>query len=377
MELRNIHANCVKVRFGAKSKMPTDKEVFSFFKKRGWKPDMLTAMFREPREYSVYVKFHNEEIMKAELLKCPSTDVFTYDDGLTTPVSFSTARGDFKYIRLFGIPIEVEDKHVANVLARYGKIHQLVRERYGPDTGYPILNGVRGVHMEITETLPSQVHIQHFQARIFYEGMQTKCFVCNGTDHLKQNCPNRISVNDRLKQNSGTYAGVLTGGAVRGASGATRQRLLYTETDNQIPSTSRALTAEELLTPNSSTSAEEHIRGSADEISAQTVTVPEAEDIKEKEIRESEATSDPEVTMTSAPTASKIAAKEVIVTDENDLDHRKRGHEATVNGTQQDESESSSTEPEAIGKSVVAFSSGNLLAKQVKRLRSKNKKAKK
>lgn len=81
--------------------------------------------------------------------------------------------------------------------------------------------------------------------------------------------------------------------------------------------------------------------------------------------------------MTSAPTASKIAAKEEIVTDENYLDHRKRGHEATVNGTQQDESESSSTEPEAIGKSVVAFSSGNLLAKQVKRLRSKNKKAKK
>lgn len=217
MESRNVHANCVKVQFGQQSKMPSDKEVFAFFRKRGWAPESLSAMFREPREYSVYVKFQSEEFMKAALLKCPPTDTFAYDNGETAQVSFATARGDFRYVRLFGLPIEVDEKHVANVLSKYGKIHHMVRERYGQDTGYPILNGVRGAHMEISTAIPPQLHVQHFQVRVFYEGMQNKCFVCGSPEHVKVNCPKRASVANRLRHSeagSTSYAGVLTGGFV-------------------------------------------------------------------------------------------------------------------------------------------------------------------
>lgn len=374
MELRNIHTNCVKVRFDAKSKMPTDKEVFAFFRKREWKPNMLTAMFREPREYSVYVKFQSEELMKAELLRCPTTDIFAYDDGQTTTVSFSTARGDFKYIRIFGIPIEVEDKHVANVLSKYGKIHQLVRERYGPDTGYPILNGVRGAHMEVTEALPSQVHIQHFQARIFYEGMQTRCFLCNGTDHVKQNCPKRISVNERLKQNSGTYAGVLTGGISKGPSG---QRTQYLAPDNQRPSTSRVVAAERLLAPCEISGIQDDTRGGTDEASSQATAVADTEAIQEAEDQEPEAAAEPDAVATEVAPTGAVSTEEMVI-EKSNSEHRKRGHEAaSVNENRQDESEASSTEPEVTSKPGVALSSGGLLEKQVKRLRSKNKKSKK
>lgn len=217
MESRNVHTNCVKVQFGQKTKMPTDKEVFAFFRKREWTPESLCAMFREPREYSVYVKFQSEDLMKAALLKCPPSDTFVYDNGETTQVSFATARGDFRYVRLFGLPVEVDEKHVATVLSKYGKIHHMNRERYGPDTGYPILNGVRGAHMEISTAIPPQLHVQHFQVRVFYEGMQNKCFACGSPDHVKANCPKRSSVSNRLNQNttaSTSYAGAVMGLAV-------------------------------------------------------------------------------------------------------------------------------------------------------------------
>lgn len=209
MENRKVHASCLKVVFGTKTKMPSDSEIFAFFRKRNWTCEMLNAMFREPRELSVFVMFRTEDMMRTELLKCPASDTFQYDNGQTATVTFAPARGDFKYVRIFGLPVEVDDKHVATTMAKYGKIQHMVRERYGVDTGFPILNGVRGVHIEMASEIPAQIYVQHFQARVFYEGMSNKCFVCGATDHVKANCPKRASVNERLQQSGGklSYAG--------------------------------------------------------------------------------------------------------------------------------------------------------------------------
>lgn len=213
METKKVHASCLKVIFGPKTKMPTDREIFGFFRTRNWTCDMLSAMFREPKEYAVYVMFRTEDMMKTELLKCPPSATFVYEGHQETKVTFAAARGNFRYVRIFGLPIEVDDKHVAAAMSKYGKIQHMVRERYGADTGYPIMNGVRGVHIEMEHEIPSQIYIQHFQAKVFYDGMSSKCFVCGGSDHVKANCPKRTSVNARLNQNGGTYAGIVADGA--------------------------------------------------------------------------------------------------------------------------------------------------------------------
>uniref|UniRef100_A0A8D8GCB1 (northern house mosquito) hypothetical protein n=1 Tax=Culex pipiens TaxID=7175 RepID=A0A8D8GCB1_CULPI len=197
MDSSSVHTNCIKLQFTATSKMPTDSEIFGFFQKRGWLAESLVAMFRAPREHCVYVKFKTEELLTAALLECPSSEAFLYDSGETVQVTFSTGRGNFRYVRLFGLPVEVDNKHVVNVLEKYGRIHQTVRERYGPDTGYPILNGVRGVHMEISKEIPCQLHVQHFQLRVFYDGVTNKCYSCGSTEHIKVNCPKRKSAGGR------------------------------------------------------------------------------------------------------------------------------------------------------------------------------------
>lgn len=213
MELLSVNTNCIKVQFGVTSKMPSDTEIFSFFRKRAWAPETLSAMFRVPKEHAVYVKFQSEDNMKTALLKCPSTDSFSYENGETAPVTFATATGDFRYVRLFGLPIEIEDKHVVSVLAKYGKVHRTTRERYGPETGFPILNGVRGVHVEMSKAIPEQLFIQHFQVRTFYEGMPVKCYVCQSTSHVKANCPKRQKITATQEESGSgtvTYAQALT-----------------------------------------------------------------------------------------------------------------------------------------------------------------------
>uniref|UniRef100_A0A8D8G9U1 (northern house mosquito) hypothetical protein n=1 Tax=Culex pipiens TaxID=7175 RepID=A0A8D8G9U1_CULPI len=197
MDSSSVHTNCIKLQFTATSKMPTDSEIFGFFQKRGWLAESLVAMFRAPREHCVYVKFKTEELLTAALLECPSSEAFLYDSGETVQVTFSTGRGNFRYVRLFGLPVEVDNKHVVNVLEKYGRIHQTVRERYGPDTGYPILNGVRGVHMEISKEIPCQLHVQHFQLRVFYDGIINKCYSCGSAEHIKVDCPKRKSAGGR------------------------------------------------------------------------------------------------------------------------------------------------------------------------------------
>lgn len=213
MDAKSVHLNCLKVQFGPATKMPSDKEIFAFFRKRNWAPDTLNAMFRAPREHCVYVKFRSEESMKAALLECPATAVFQYENGESVEVTFATARGDYKYVRIFGLPIEIENKELVSVLSKFGKVHSFTRERYGPDTGYPIFNGVRGIQMELSKEIPAQLYVQHFQVRVAYDGMTNRCFVCKAPDHVKADCPKRSSVSDRLQEGStqSTYADALNG----------------------------------------------------------------------------------------------------------------------------------------------------------------------
>lgn len=201
MATNGYRENTMRMYFGRELTNPKDKEVFNFFKKNGIKSDMLLSMYREGKEYSVFAKFRDERVLKETLTRLPATVAFEYDNGDKVSIAISIAGKQFRYVRIFGLPPEVEDREIAKELQKFGIIHHMVREKYGADTGYPIWSGVRGVHMEILRDIPASMHIGHMQARIYYDGLQVKCFICGSTDHVKANCPKRSStVNDRLRK---------------------------------------------------------------------------------------------------------------------------------------------------------------------------------
>nr|XP_029733644.1 uncharacterized protein LOC115269242 [Aedes albopictus] len=212
MATNGYRENTMRMYFGRELINPKDREVFNFFKKNGITSDMLVSMYREGKEFSVFAKFRDEKVLMETLTRLPATIGFEYDNGEKVSIAISVAGKQFRYVRMFGLPPEVEDREIAKELQKFGIIHHMVREKYGADTGYPIWSGVRGVHMEILRDIPASMHIGHMQARIYYDGLQVKCFTCGSTEHMKANCPKRSStVNDRLKRAGGRDGAVAAG----------------------------------------------------------------------------------------------------------------------------------------------------------------------
>lgn len=109
---------------------------------------MLSAMCKE--DYSLLVKFRTKQLMLDVLAKFGNHVEFGYEDGSNVQLAVSAACGVFKYVRVFGLPPEVDDKAIADVFGKFGNIHQMVRERFPAETGFPIWNaprsGVRPTH---------------------------------------------------------------------------------------------------------------------------------------------------------------------------------------------------------------------------------------
>lgn len=192
MELPRARSNSLRIDFGRSSPEPKDVELFSFLRTTVKVAcEDLVCVYRDTTEACIFVKFKTEELLHAALNRLPTELVFVYQDGKELKVTLTSAVGTCKYIRLFNLPPEIEDREIANVLTKFGKIQRLIREKYPADTGFPIWSGVRGVYMELTTELPELVHVRNFPTRVHYAGMKHKCFVCGSLEHLKAGCPKR------------------------------------------------------------------------------------------------------------------------------------------------------------------------------------------
>lgn len=211
--------NSLRLKFERGSAEPSDLDIFTFMKEKMKIPcESLMCMYKEKSTTSVIIKFKTEEGLKSTLDRLPETMEFSSDKYQRCDVQLSAANAVIRYVRLFNLPPEVEDQEIWNVMAKFGKIQRMVRERYGVETGYPIWTSVRGVYIEVkdSEEIPATIHVRNMRARVYYEGLVNKCFQCGSVDHLKANCPHRRTVNDRLNtEQSSSYSGVLKGAWVK------------------------------------------------------------------------------------------------------------------------------------------------------------------
>lgn len=211
-----LRANSLRIRFERGVPEPTDSEIFKFMKaKMGLNSEKLLSMYKDKGEMSIIIKFKKEEDMRNTLRDLPNSMLFEYNKYESTEVKLSSANAIVRYVRLFHLPPEVEDREISTVMNRYGKIVRMVREKYGEDTGFPIWTSVRGVYLELKEgiEIPATVYVRNLRARVVYEGLVNKCYLCGSQDHLKAECPQKKSVNERLQEQHGaSYSGVLKGG---------------------------------------------------------------------------------------------------------------------------------------------------------------------
>lgn len=192
--------NTVKVRFGDQARSPSDSDMVTFVVRGlGIKPEQVSHLYHDPYEKCIVIKFINETLMKMCLEQHIGEKVFGYSSGQGTKVMVTDGNEEVKYVRLFYIPPEVPDREVAEFMKKFGVVKKIVHEKRSMGSGFNCFSGVRGIYMDVNKEVPPQVYICNYRCRVYYSGMQEKCFICKATDHLKPDCPRRAerSLNPR------------------------------------------------------------------------------------------------------------------------------------------------------------------------------------
>lgn len=189
--------NTLRLAFASSAKVPAHLDVLKFMMKVLKVPATdVHSVYKDENDQKFYVKFIDDTSFNRFTSSMDEQYVFQYGDGEKTRIQLELASRQFKYIRIFNLPPETDDKDIAAVLGQFGRIRQHVRERYPAEYGYHVFSGIRGVHMEIEKEIPANLYIGHFRARLFYEGLKNKCFFCKAEGHIKAECPKLASLRE-------------------------------------------------------------------------------------------------------------------------------------------------------------------------------------
>jgi hypothetical protein len=191
----------IKVSFPDGHDKPGYGEMLKFAYELGLEASDIFSIYQEYTEKNraLYIKLKEEALVQDIVGKTFEAN-FKFDSGAIVKVQLSEANGNLKYVRIFNLIPEVDDESIAKVLKDYGTVKKQVREKFPASFEVDIFTGVRGVYMELNKPLPPYLSIGNMRAKFYYQGMSEGCFYCNGTDHIKLNCPKKITPVSRAQQ---------------------------------------------------------------------------------------------------------------------------------------------------------------------------------
>jgi hypothetical protein len=184
--------NTVKVQLPGQCEKPMDAEVIRWIvQDLKMKAEELIGVAQNPaNDGIIFLKCINEAIMNGLIDKYNGTS-FKYNDGTLVHVEMSVASENIRYVRIFGLPFEVEDEHIAGFFGSFGVVKRLVREKFPSHYNFDVYSGVRGVHIDLKKDVPSFLYMRGFRVKIHYYGMREKCHICGSADHMKGECPKK------------------------------------------------------------------------------------------------------------------------------------------------------------------------------------------
>jgi hypothetical protein len=184
--------NTVKVQLPEGSIKPMDVEMLKFvIVTLNLKSDEVCGVSQNPgNDGVIYIKFYREETMR-RIIDSFNGAMFKYENGTVVKVTISEANENIKYVRIFGLPFEAEDKEIEAFFAHFGKVKKSVKERFPAHLNFDVLSGVRGIYIDLKKEIPPYLYLKGCRVKIHYYGMKEKCHVCGSVEHMRSECPSR------------------------------------------------------------------------------------------------------------------------------------------------------------------------------------------
>lgn len=192
----------------------------------GINSDLAHTTQLDADSYCVYVKFFDSITVDRILGKIGNSVEFIHRDGSKSNVSVRRADVYYRTVRVFNVPIEVDNSKIRDALSKYGVVKDIVNERWGKQYKIQCFSGTRAVDMELKSSIPSYINVDGHKAHVIYNGQTPTCHVCNESGHLRQDCPRRVFV---LKNNL-TQRRKLTLNEILGSENAANQVESLTDT---------------------------------------------------------------------------------------------------------------------------------------------------
>ena len=95
--------------------------------------------------------------------------------------------GDIKYVSVVGIPFEVPDRVVVEIMSRFGTVKDIKMNFYQQNL-QGIANGTRCVKMIVQKDIPSCIKIGNKAINISYSGQLKTCYKCGYSTHIGSEC---------------------------------------------------------------------------------------------------------------------------------------------------------------------------------------------
>lgn len=163
--------------------------------------DQCHTAYYDLEQYCFFVKLMNPLMMDRILMKFPQGIEFRHSDKSVSTVYVYPADAEFKTVRVYNLPPEVENCLLKEVLSQFGQVKSIKNEMWSSKHRLQCFSGIRSVEMQIRSNIPSHVIVGGYKAQVVYTGQTATCHICNESGHMRQACPKRVTVlKPRLQQ---------------------------------------------------------------------------------------------------------------------------------------------------------------------------------
>ncbi|KAJ4451737.1 hypothetical protein ANN_03208 [Periplaneta americana] len=185
--------NTIKAVFNKDQQRPTAYEIHQWLEENiNVREDELDTLQLVSKQNAVYIKFNNQLSYEKHLQLHTGTSAIQLMNGATT-VNITAGEFDTTTVRMLNVPPEVPNDRIMHVLQTYGKVQEIINEKWSKKFRFQVDTGIRLVNVQINKQIPSTLYIAGYEAYVVYPGQEQTCFLCGSASHIRRNCPGKGS----------------------------------------------------------------------------------------------------------------------------------------------------------------------------------------